>query len=417
MARAEQQTTVPGESERWLECTETLRGWQPQQRGGGGSNNSPFPSRLSFFFRSALPLLLPCHRCQWRRRLPPPRSSQAARARAPGETPECGNAKSARFSHGRPGLKGEEASGDAGARIVDLKYKCVVRWNGNRLPLLRRRPRSSRGACARTRRKKRQGGVCVGARARARRALLFGRRRPFPLLLLHRGPERRNSSGQRCCRRRCSWRRLSGRRAACVAGWRDARDSVPTLDASRRLAPHPPPRKGGTSNRSRPGRGHARRPRRESRRRAAYLRQKGALCIPLPSALGARAPRGSRPPRRSCRRREFVAAVVVLWRARFELDLKVTSSSARMVASPPPPLLSSVPPQQQQQQQRYGLPPAPLSPLLPAPSTPTIMSTAGVPAPERPTPSRASEIRRVSCPCRRRLLRAREMGAPPPLSP
>lgn len=78
-----------------------------------------------------------------------------------------------------------------------------------------------------------------------------------------------------------------------------------------------------------------------------------------------------------------------------------------MVASPPPPLLSAVPPQQQQQQQRYGLPPAPLSPLLPAPSTPTIMSTAGVPAPERPTPSRASEIRRATKPIMEKRRRAR----------
>lgn len=175
-----------------------------------------------------------------------------------------------------------------------------------------------------------------------------------------------------------------------------------------RGAPHPPLRKGGTSNRSRPGRGHgtlAGGERAVGAQPAAYLRQKGALRIPLPSALGARAPRGSRPTTLAAAGVSLspppprAAAVVVLWRARFELDLKVTSSSAaaRMVASPPPPLLSAVPPQQQQQQ-RYGLPPAPLSPLLPAPSTPTIMASAGVPAADRPTPSRASEIRRVSGP-------------------
>ncbi|KAK8779367.1 hypothetical protein V5799_019293 [Amblyomma americanum] len=80
-----------------------------------------------------------------------------------------------------------------------------------------------------------------------------------------------------------------------------------------------------------------------------------------------------------------------------------------MVASPPPPLLSAV-----SQQQRYGLPPpAPASPLHPAPpstTAPPSMATTNVQSAgvaERPTPSRASEIRRATKPIMEKRRRAR----------
>ncbi|KAL1485162.1 hypothetical protein MTO96_032141 [Rhipicephalus appendiculatus] len=86
-----------------------------------------------------------------------------------------------------------------------------------------------------------------------------------------------------------------------------------------------------------------------------------------------------------------------------------------MVASPPP-LLPAVSQQQQHHQppqQRYGLPPAPPSPLLPPPPSASSMANASVangPPPtstERPTPSRASEIRRATKPIMEKRRRAR----------
>lgn len=91
-----------------------------------------------------------------------------------------------------------------------------------------------------------------------------------------------------------------------------------------------------------------------------------------------------------------------------ELDL---TSGVRMVASPPP-LLPAVSQQHHQtSQQRYGLPPAPPSPLLPpAASSMANASVANGPPPastERPTPSRASEIRRATKPIMEKRRRAR----------
>lgn len=84
-----------------------------------------------------------------------------------------------------------------------------------------------------------------------------------------------------------------------------------------------------------------------------------------------------------------------------------------MVASPPPllPAVSQQQHQQQPPQQRYGLPPAPPSPLLPPPPPASSMANAtvtnGPSSTERPTPSRASEIRRATKPIMEKRRRAR----------
>lgn len=105
--------------------------------------------------------------------------------------------------------------------------------------------------CKKKKQKARGGGVCVGARARARRALLFGR--PLPTASPPRTPKG-GTPGQRCRRRR-AWRRVAGLLRAWPAGATRETPFPRSMPAAACCAPHPPPRKGGTSNRSRPGRG------------------------------------------------------------------------------------------------------------------------------------------------------------------